>query len=349
MKKIYLLWLITIITLWVSYGSYITVYTNILDSLNYLRWAWDIWHIGYIITEMFNSWWLNNWKIKQEYLELPSWIAVENATTSVTWIVMLEENTWSILTTKSPTSRILTQVWNNLNTRINSLVSTALTIETDPVWISASWSYYTKTQVDSNLALKAPIASPTLTWSPKSNEVLNANDNDSSLATTAFVQNTVSAASATSGITFSNCSTTDKKQIYYECDISNSACFTAWAYCWWWKVAWSVWWSLIVSALSDEWMSNRGYSNTSYGNMNPATQVCWEKWSFGFDDRQLPNKNELNLLYTNRSAIWGFSTNDYWSSTENTYYNAWYQNFIDGSQSRNNKDATFYIRCIRKF
>jgi hypothetical protein len=52
------------------------------------------------------------------------------------------------LTTKAPTSRMLTNVWNNLNTRINSLVSTVLTTETDPIWNTQSGSYYTKIQVD---------------------------------------------------------------------------------------------------------------------------------------------------------------------------------------------------------
>ncbi len=210
--KSYLLWLLTIITLWVTYA-----YSSVLDSLNYLRWAWDTWHIGYIITEMFDT----NAKIKSQYL--PSWFTVENATTSVTWIVMLDNATGSTLTTKAPTINILTQVWNDLNTRINSLVSTALTIETDPVWIAASWSYYTKTQVDSSLnlkenlsnksslttlwtsntlyptqnavksyvdtwlALKAPIASPSLTGIPTS---VTPTDWDIStkIATTAFVE-----------------------------------------------------------------------------------------------------------------------------------------------------------------
>lgn len=144
--RLYLLWLVTTITLWVTYA-----YSSISNSLNYLRnEAGDTGHIGYIITQMF---WTDD-KIDREYLDLPSWLVINDASTTQTWIVMLEENTWSILTTKAPTSRMLTNVWNNLNTRINSLVSTVLTTETDPIWNTQSGSYYTKTQVDSNLNSK---------------------------------------------------------------------------------------------------------------------------------------------------------------------------------------------------
>lgn len=108
--KSYILWLFTLVTLWVTYA-----YNSISDSLTYLRWAWDTWHIGYIITEMFNSWWVNDWKIKTQYLELPAWLTVQNATTSVTWIVMLEANTGATAsTTKAATSNIVYQVWNSL-------------------------------------------------------------------------------------------------------------------------------------------------------------------------------------------------------------------------------------------
>jgi len=70
------------------------------------------------------------------------------------------------------------------------------------------------------------------------------------LTTKAYVDNTVSAAW---WIVFSTCSTTDKKQMFYDCDPSLAACSTVWAYCGWWKVAWTVWWSIIVSAISDDW------------------------------------------------------------------------------------------------
>lgn len=95
--KIYILSIFTIITLWVTYA-----YDSVIDSLNYLRWAWDTGHIGYIITEIFNSWWTNSWKIKSQYLELPD---------SLTFV----NSTWSTSITQAPTANILKLVWDNLN------------------------------------------------------------------------------------------------------------------------------------------------------------------------------------------------------------------------------------------
>lgn len=102
--KLYLLWLVTTVTLWVTYA-----YSSISNSLNYLRnEAGDTGHIGYIITEIFWTWWTSNGKIKQQYLELPD---------SLTFV----NSTGSTVTTQAPTINILTQVWDNLNTRINNL------------------------------------------------------------------------------------------------------------------------------------------------------------------------------------------------------------------------------------
>lgn len=119
--KSYILWLFTLITLGVTYA-----YTSVSSSLTYLRWAWDIGHIGYIITEIFDT----NAKIKSTYL--PEGLVVGNASVTQTGIVKLINATGSISEEEAPTINILTQVWNNLNTRINTLVSSSITSETDP-------------------------------------------------------------------------------------------------------------------------------------------------------------------------------------------------------------------------
>lgn len=43
----------------------------------------------------------------------------------------------------------------------------------------------------------------------------------------------------------------------------------------------------------------------------------------------------------------GFSTNNYWSSTENNSNNAWNLNFNNGSWNNNNKNNNNYVRCVR--
>lgn len=83
--------------------------------------------------------------------------------------------------------------------------------------------------------------------------------------------------------------------------------------------------------------------------MNPATQMCWEKKTFGFDDWSLPNKEELSVLYTNKTTLGGLYTDNYWSSTESGTNLAWYQAFNDGFQSSINKVNPYRVRCIRKY
>ncbi len=70
----------------------------------------------------------------------------------------------------------------------------------------------------------------------------------------------------------------------------------------------------------------------------------------------LPSAKELNQMNINKSALEGvsgftaFSSNFYWSSTEDTNYYAWCQNFGNGGQSSSRvKDSTYYVRAVRAF
>jgi hypothetical protein len=69
----------------------------------------------------------------------------------------------------------------------------------------------------------------------------------------------------------------------------------------------------------------------------------------GYSDWYLPSKDELNKLYINRVAVGGFSTNNYWSSSEYDNSNAWVQIFYNGSQFFNLKIYTSYVRAVRAF
>jgi len=49
------------------------------------------------------------------------------------------------------------------------------------------------------------------------------------------------------------------------------------------------------------------------------------------------------------AGVGGFSTDNYWSSSENDANNAWNQNFNNGNQNNNNKNNTNYVRPVRAF
>jgi len=82
-----------------------------------------------------------------------------------------------------------------------------------------------------------------------------------------------------------------------------------------------------------------------------AARLCYDLNQGGYSDWYLPSKDELNKLYINRSAIGGFSTGLYWSSTEVNGTTAVYQNFANGFFSENAKDDNhlFTTRAIRNF
>ena len=71
----------------------------------------------------------------------------------------------------------------------------------------------------------------------------------------------------------------------------------------------------------------------------PATPNCWH----------LPSKNELSWLYEQKSVVGGFASNLYWSSTEYDSSLAWYQTFLNGSQSNANKNYASRVRAVRTF
>jgi hypothetical protein len=70
----------------------------------------------------------------------------------------------------------------------------------------------------------------------------------------------------------------------------------------------------------------------------------------GKNDWFLPSLGELNHLYKNKAIVGGFSTSNYWSSSQNNFTYAWRQDFNDGSQSDYNKgDLYTKVRAVRAF
>jgi len=62
---------------------------------------------------------------------------------------------------------------------------------------------------------------------------------------------------------------------------------------------------------------------------------------------RLPTKDELNMFYENKQEIGGFAINYYWSSTENDFNLAWFQDFLDGYQANLTKGANGLVRSVR--
>ena len=67
------------------------------------------------------------------------------------------------------------------------------------------------------------------------------------------------------------------------------------------------------------------------------------------DDWFLPSQDELNQMYIQRTAIGGFSTVLYWSSSEGGVDGAWSQFFSLGLQGSLFKSTTYSVRPVRAF
>jgi len=63
----------------------------------------------------------------------------------------------------------------------------------------------------------------------------------------------------------------------------------------------------------------------------------------------LPSLGELNELYLQRAAVGGFASGNYWSSSEDSAFLAWLQDFFDGLQFASLKASTRRVRAIRGF
>jgi uncharacterized protein (TIGR02145 family) len=80
-----------------------------------------------------------------------------------------------------------------------------------------------------------------------------------------------------------------------------------------------------------------------------AAQLCIDLELNGYDDWYLPSKDELNKLYLNRAEIGGFVGAFYSSSSEESNFNAWTQDFFNGNQFFNLKLSQNVVRPVRTF
>jgi len=80
-----------------------------------------------------------------------------------------------------------------------------------------------------------------------------------------------------------------------------------------------------------------------------AALACATLSRSGYTDWFLPSKDELNVLYKQKTVVGGFVDNDYWSSSENDINFARFQYFRNGRQYSSYKYATYYVRAVRAF
>ncbi|MDA3886842.1 MAG: hypothetical protein PF638_14725 [Candidatus Delongbacteria bacterium] len=86
------------------------------------------------------------------------------------------------------------------------------------------------------------------------------------------------------------------------------------------------------------------------GNTESAAKICRDYSGGGFTDWFLPSKDELNLMYKQKEIIGDISIGGfYWSSSEDSQYNAWFQMFQTSHQLSSPKSSRVGIRAIRAF
>jgi hypothetical protein len=91
------------------------------------------------------------------------------------------------------------------------------------------------------------------------------------------------------------------------------------------------------------------YAVDSLGNTPCQTgNTCYNDW-FLPAGNDATTSGQLNCLYTNQTAIGGFASAYYWSSTELNPYDASVQSFSSGSQFIDDKDFDQGVRCVRAF
>ena len=90
---------------------------------------------------------------------------------------------------------------------------------------------------------------------------------------------------------------------------------------------------------------------TWYDSQSWVDEYCNKTNLGGFSDWVVPTKDELNLIYENKSKFTGkdkFTADGYWSSSESSSTNAWYQNFNYGFQNYFNKTNSYRVRGVRR-
>ena len=86
---------------------------------------------------------------------------------------------------------------------------------------------------------------------------------------------------------------------------------------------------------------------------HPAAYYCKNLTTGGYNTWYLPAKDELNTLYSNKSATPFATANSfvgslYWSSTETNGNYAWSQSLSTGAQYASPKGTSYCVRAVRR-
>lgn len=86
------------------------------------------------------------------------------------------------------------------------------------------------------------------------------------------------------------------------------------------------------------------------GNGSYAAKLCSDLVLNGYNDWYLPSRDEMSKMILNKNAIGGFTSANYWSSSEYDISNAYYSNFTSGSANLiGSKNFVSNVRAIRSF
>ena len=118
------------------------------------------------------------------------------------------------------------------------------------------------------------------------------------------------------------------------------------------SASWGCYGSSIIGA--DGKATGTGAQNTidivkGCSTSGTAAKLCDQLVLNGYSDWFLPSKDELHLLYGQKSKVGGFSSSEYWSSSELSSSYAYYEDFLNGSQYNDYKDYSKKVRAIRSF
>lgn len=85
------------------------------------------------------------------------------------------------------------------------------------------------------------------------------------------------------------------------------------------------------------------------GEGNYPAKLCADLEYKGYNDWYLPSKDELQLLYKMKDVIKGFADAYYWSSSEASNADVWYQSFFNGVAYKIIEHNKAHVRAIRAF
>ncbi len=116
-----------------------------------------------------------------------------------------------------------------------------------------------------------------------------------------------------------------------------------------------VWWNGTNVTTGDTGTAiGTGLANTNaiiaaQGSGTYAASICRSLTFGGNTDWYLPSKDELNKLCINQTAIGGFASAYYWSSSEYVAGFVWAKDFPNGGQAPFSTNYPGYVRAVRSF